>query len=78
MLKESYNTGNIERAVSYAVGSNKLENHILTKEELDQIIDDIKTGKTDESFLWMVATAVRKKQMEADSKFEDVSYGKNK
>lgn len=77
MYENEEKSGKIEEAVKYASGSNCLENHILSDEELGKIIEDIKTGKTDESFLWAVAEAVKKKQEEKKVKLaEDVNCGK--
>lgn len=49
----------IHEAVRYASSSNGLENNKLTNEELNQIIRDIQSGKTDESFLFTVARLVK-------------------
>lgn len=49
----------IEEAVTYANHSNRLENNRLTVPELEKIIDDIKTGKSDESFIYSVVKLVK-------------------
>ena len=51
----------IEEAVEYASSSNGLEQMGLSREELDKIIDDIKNNRTQESFLYEVVMAVRRK-----------------
>ena len=44
----------LEEAVNYANGSNSLEDNRLTPDELEHLIEDIKNGKNDESFLYAV------------------------
>lgn len=54
----------VKQALDYATGSNGLENHILTIEELKQIERDVHAGKGDRSFLMAVLEYVRKKKAE--------------
>jgi predicted double-glycine peptidase len=54
----------IKQALDYATGSNSLENHILTVEELKQIERDVNAGKGDRSFLMAVLEYVRIKKAE--------------
>ena len=54
----------IRQALDYATGSNSLENHILTVEELRQIEKDVNAGKGDRSFLMAVLEYVRRKKNE--------------
>lgn len=49
----------IEKAVEYASSSNGLENNGLTEQEMDMIIGDIQSGKTDEGFIEEVVTLVK-------------------
>ena len=44
----------IAEAVDYASSSAKLEDLHLSSEELKKIIDDIQTGKNDDSFLYAI------------------------
>ena len=52
----------VDKAVEYANSSNELENHNLLTSELDQIVEDIMSGKSDESFLYSVVELVKKHQ----------------
>lgn len=54
----------VKQALDYATGSNGLENHILTIEELKQIQEDVQNGKGDRSFLYAVLEYVRRKKAE--------------
>ncbi len=70
----------LEEAVNYANGSNSLEDNRLTPDELEQLIEDIKSGKNDESFLYAVVKMIRKKEHREDE-FEETEvkvYGKNR
>ncbi len=70
----------LEEAVNYANGSNSLEDNRLTLDELEQLIEDIKSGKNDESFLYAVVKMIRKKEHREDE-FEETEvkvYGKNR
>lgn len=44
----------IQEAVEYANSSSKLEDLQLSNEELMKIINDIKEGKSDDSFLYAI------------------------
>ena len=48
----------LEEAVNYANGSNSLEGKRLTPDELEHLIEDIKNGKNDESFLYAVVKMI--------------------
>ena len=52
----------LEQAIEYADSTNALENNGLEDDELQKIIHDIETGKTDESFLYSVVKLVRKRE----------------
>lgn len=52
----------LEQALEYADSTNALENNGLEDDELQKIITDIQTGKSDESFLYSVVKLVRKRQ----------------
>lgn len=54
----------IQEAVEYANSSSKLEDLQLSNEELMKIINDIKEGKNDDSFLY----AIVKKALEDNGK----------
>ncbi len=54
----------IQEAVEYANSSSKLEDLQLSNEELMKIINDIKEGKSDDSFLY----AIVKKALEDNGK----------
>lgn len=54
----------IQEAVEYANSSSKLEDLHLSNEELMKIINDIKEGKSDDSFLY----AIVKKALEDNGK----------
>ena len=54
----------VKQALDYATGSNGLENHILTIEELKQIERDVHAGNGDRSFLMAVLEYVRRKKAE--------------
>ena len=58
--------GNILEAVEYANGSNKLENNNLSNNELEQIVENILAGKSDQSFLFSVVEAVKQIGKEID------------
>lgn len=67
----------VKQALDYATGSNGLENHILTFEELKQIQRDVQNGKGDKSFLFAVLEYVKKKKAEQQSLTgEGVSCGR--
>ena len=69
----------IKQALDYATGSNSLENHILTVEELKQIERDVNAGKGDRSFLMAVLEYVRIKKAEQQAlASEGVSCGRLK
>lgn len=70
----------LEEAVNYANGSNSLEDNRLTPDELEQLIEDIKSGKNDESFLYAVVKMIRKKEHREDEieETEVKVYGKNR
>lgn len=57
----------IESAVKYASSSNRLENNNLSDSELDAIINNIMTGKTDQSFLFSVVEAVKQAKTEMEN-----------
>lgn len=63
----------VHDAVKYANSSNELENNALSEMELKKILDDISSGKTDESFLSSVVELVRKYKGEEE---EDVKVRK--
>ena len=65
----------IEEAVEYANSSNVLEDNNLSIEELDKIIEDIKNGTTDESFLYSVVKLLEKHNQEKEE-IEDVKTRK--
>ena len=68
----------VKQALDYATGSNGLENHILTIEELKQIERDVHAGKGDRSFLMAVLDYVKKKKSEQEVLAgEGRSYGKH-
>ena len=68
----------VKQALDYATGSNGLENHILTIEELKQIQEDVQNGKGDKSFLFAVLEYVRRKRHEQLVNSGDgVTYGKH-
>lgn len=52
----------IREAVNYASNSSKLENMSLSQDEIMQIINDIKNGKSDKSFLYSLVEAVKKRE----------------
>lgn len=64
----------VKQALDYATGSNGLENHILTIEELKQIEKDVHAGKGDRSFLMAVLKYVKDKRAEQKSY---ISSGEN-
>ncbi len=69
----------VRQALDYATGSNGLENHILTIEELKQIERDVHDGKGDRSFLMAVLEYVRRKKAEQQSLVgAGESYGRHK
>lgn len=69
----------VRQALDYAAGSNSLENHVLTIEELKQIERDVQSGKGDKSFLIAVLEYVRRKRDEQQSLVEDgMTYGRPK
>ena len=69
----------VRQALDYAAGSNSLENHVLTIEELKQIERDVQSGKGDKSFLIAVLEYVRRKRDEQQSLVEDgKTYGRPK
>ena len=69
----------IEEAVEYASSSNGLEQMGLSREELDKIIDDIKNNRTQESFLYEVVMAVRRKEELRKAQLTgDVTHGVRK
>jgi len=65
----------IEEAVEYANSSNTLEDNDLSFEELDKIVEDIKNGTTDESFLFSVVRLVEKHNQK-NEETEDVKTRK--
>ncbi len=70
----------LNEAVNYASGSNSLEDNRLTPDELQQLIDDIRSGKNDESFLYSIVKMIRKKEGRSDE-IQDVEvkpYRKNR
>lgn len=69
----------VKQALDYATGSNGLENHILTIEELKQIQEDVQNGKGDRSFLYAVLEYVRRKKAEQQALVgSGESYGRPK
>jgi len=52
----------IENALKYANSSNRLEDNCLSDVELEEIIDNILKGSTDESFLFSVVKAVNREK----------------
>lgn len=69
----------VKQALDYATGSNGLENHILTIEELKQIERDVHAGKGDRSFLMAVLEYVRRKRQEQQVMAGDgVTHGKRR
>jgi hypothetical protein len=69
----------VKQALDYATGSNGLENHILTIEELKQIQEDVQAGKGDKSFLFAVLEYVRRKRQEQQALVgSGESYGRPK
>lgn len=69
----------VKQALDYATGSNGLENHILTIEELKQIQEDVQAGKGDKSFLFAVLEYVRSKRQEQQAMAGDgVIHGRSK
>ncbi len=56
----------VNEAVNYASGSNSLEDNRLTPDELQQLIEDIRSGKNDESFLYSVVRMIREKEGRID------------
>lgn len=69
----------VKQALDYATGSNGLENHVLTVEELKQIERDVHAGKGDRSFLMAVLEYVRRKKFEQQALAGDgESYGRPK
>ena len=69
----------VKQALDYATGSNGLENHVLTIEELKQIERDVNAGKGDRSFLMAVLEYVRIKKAEQQALVgEGVSSGRLK
>lgn len=68
-------------AVQYANGSNNLEDLGLTQEELSKLVQDIKSGVTEESFLYSVVELLEKKKnnsIENNGNDQGVSYVKSK
>ena len=61
----------VKQALDYATGSNGLENHILTIDELKQIQEDVQNGKGDKSFLFAVLEYVRRKKQEQQAHAAD-------
>ena len=69
----------VKQALDYATGSNGLENHILTIEELKQIQKDVQAGKGDKSFLFAVLEYVRHKKSEQQAMAgSGVTHGRSK
>ena len=70
----------LEEAVNYANGSNSLEDNRLTPDEFEHLIEDIKNGKNDESFLYAVVKMIKKNEhREVELEETEVKvYGKNK
>lgn len=69
----------VKQALDYATGSNGLENHILTIEELKKIQEDVQAGKGDKSFLFAVLEYVRRKRQEQQALVgSGESYGRPK
>ena len=69
----------VKQAIEYAVGSNSLENYVLTAEELKQIERDVNAGKGDKSFLMAVLEYVRQKKAEQQALAgEGVTCGRSK
>ena len=69
----------ITEAVGYATGSNGLEQMGLSKDEVDKIIDDIRNNRTQESFLYEVVMAVRRKEELRKAQLAgDVTHGVRK
>ena len=69
----------VKQALDYATGSNGLENHILTIEELKKIQEDVQAGKGDKSFLFAVLEYVRRKRQEQQVMVGDrVTHGRSK
>ena len=58
---------NIYKAVEYANSSNKLENNNLSENELNQIVENILAGRSDQSFLFSVVEAVNQVNRELDA-----------
>lgn len=52
----------IEDAIEYADSSNAIENNGLEESEIQKIMNDIQTGKSDESFLYSVVKLVKKRE----------------
>ena len=70
----------LEEAVNYANSSNSLEGKRLTPDELENLIEDIKNGKNDESFLYAVFKMIKKMEHREDEleEAEVKVYGKNR
>lgn len=69
----------VKQALDYATGSNGLENHVLTVEELKQVEREVNAGKGDRSFLMAVLEYVRRKKAEQQALAGDgESYGRPK
>ncbi len=69
----------IEDAVLYASSSNGLENNVLSIQEMEQVIDGIQQGESDENFVHSVVKLVKTyKPGENSSKEGVLGYGKNR
>ena len=71
---------NKQDVINYANSSNSLEGKRLTPDELEHLIEDIKNGKNDESFLYAVVKMIKKKEHREDEleEAEVKVYGKNR
>lgn len=81
MAENKLNTSEelVKQALDYATGSNGLENHVLTVEELKQVERDVNAGKGDRSFLMAVLEYVRRKKEEQQFLAgEGEAYGRHK
>ena len=78
-MEVDFTEENLEEAVNYANSSNSLEGKRLTPDELEHLIEDIKNGKNDESFLYAVVKMIKKKEHREDEleEAEVKVYGKN-
>lgn len=66
----------IKEAVEYANSSNLLEDHNLSLSELNKIVEDIKNGTTDESFLYSVVKLIEEHNHKNEEVEEDVKIRK--